>query len=116
MGASTIAQMRVGQKSGYLHPQLETMPRELLAQLQLKRLQATLRSAYGSVPLHRQRLDALGIAPQDIRCLDDLTQLPFTVKTDLRDHYPFGMFTRPVDQLARLHASSGTTGKPTVVG
>ena len=54
--------------------------------------------------------------PQDIRTLDDLAQLPFTVKTDLRDHYPFGMFARPVDQLARLHASSGTTGKPTVVG
>ncbi len=116
MGASTSAEMRLGQSSGYLHPQLETMPRELLAQLQLERLQATVRSAYESVPLHRQRLDARGIAPQDIRSLDDLTQLPFTVKTDLRDHYPFGMFTRPVEQLARLHASSGTTGKPTVVG
>ncbi|MEO8542599.1 MAG: phenylacetate--CoA ligase [Burkholderiaceae bacterium] len=92
------------------------MPREQLAQLQLERLQATVRSAYESVPLHRKRLDALGITPQDIRTLDDLARLPFSVKTDLRDHYPFGMFTRPVDQLARLHASSGTTGKPTVVG
>ncbi len=116
MGASTSAEMRLAQGSGYLHPQQETMPRELLAQLQLERLQTTVRNAYDNVPLHRKRLDALGIAPQDIRKLDDLTQLPFTVKTDLRDHYPFGMFTRPVEQLARLHASSGTTGKPTVVG
>ncbi len=116
MGASTSAEMRLGKSTEYLHPTQETMPRELLAQLQLERLQATLRSAYDTVPLHRQRLDARGIAPQDIRSLDDLTQLPFTVKTDLRDNYPFGMFTRPVEQLARLHASSGTTGKPTVVG
>ena len=116
MGASTSAEMRVGQRSGYLHPKQETLPRELLAQLQLQRLQNTVRSAYDTVPLHRQRFDALGITPQDIRSLDDLARLPFTVKTDLRDHYPFGMFTRPVEQLARLHASSGTTGKPTVVG
>ncbi|MEO7938667.1 MAG: phenylacetate--CoA ligase [Burkholderiaceae bacterium] len=108
--------MRLDKTTEYLHPQQETMPRELLALLQLDRLQTTLRDAYDKVPLHRQRLDARGIAPQDIRTLDDLTQLPFTVKSDLRDNYPFGMFARPVEQLARLHASSGTTGKPTVVG
>ena len=68
------------------------------------------------MPLHRARLDAAGVEPDDIRTLDDLQRLPFTVKTDLRDHYPFGMFARPAPQLARLHASSGTTGKPTVVG
>ena len=100
MGASTSAEMRVGQRSGYLHPEQETLPRELLAQLQLQRLQNTVRSAYDTVPLHRQRFDALGITPQDIRSLDDLDRLPFTVKTDLRDHYPFGMFTRPIEQLA----------------
>jgi phenylacetate-CoA ligase len=92
------------------------MPREQLAKLQLERLRATLTNAYTNVPLHRKRLDAAGAKPDDIRSLDDLRRLPFTVKSDLRDHYPFGLFARPCDQLARLHASSGTTGKPTVVG
>ena len=97
-------------------PGLETMPREQLAALQLARLQATVQDAYDNVPLHRRRLDAAGVKPQDIRSLADVCRLPFTLKTDLRDHYPFGMFARPVATLARLHASSGTTGKPTVVG
>ncbi|MCP5263973.1 MAG: phenylacetate--CoA ligase [Rhodoferax sp.] len=108
--------MGIAPTRSYLDPEHETMPRERLAQLQLERLQATVRSAYDTVPLHRARFDARGITPHDIRSLDDLAQLPFTVKSDLRDHYPFGMFTQPVEQLARLHASSGTTGKPTVVG
>ncbi len=116
MGASINTEMDIDHGCSYLDERHETMPRELLAQLQLERLQATVRSAYHTVPLHRARFDALGLVPQDIQSLDDLARLPFTVKTDLRDHYPFGMFTRPVDQLARLHASSGTTGKPTVVG
>jgi phenylacetate-CoA ligase len=68
------------------------------------------------VPFHRARLDAAFIEPNDLRSLDDIRRLPFTVKTDLRDHYPFGLFARPRESLARLHASSGTTGKPTVVG
>jgi phenylacetate-CoA ligase len=101
---------------GFLHAAQETMPRERLAQLQLERLRATLRNASDNVPVVRQRLQAKGVQPADIRSLDDVGQLPFTVKTDLRDHYPFGLFARPVEQLARLHASSGTTGKPTVVG
>ena len=92
------------------------MPREKLAALQLDRLRTTLRNAYDHVPLQRQRLDAVGFMPGDMRTLADVAQLPFTLKSDLRDHYPFGMFARPVTQLARLHASSGTTGKPTVVG
>jgi len=100
----------------YLHPEFETMPREALAKLQLERLRETVHNAYEHVPMHRQRLDAAGLHPDDIRGLADLQQLPFTVKTDLRDHYPFGLFARPVEELARLHASSGTTGKPTVVG
>ncbi len=99
-----------------LHPDLECMPREHLAELQLTRLKATLKNAYAHVPLHRQRLDALGMRPDDLRSLTDLQQLPFTLKSDLRDHYPFGLFARPVQELTRLHASSGTTGKPTVVG
>ena len=74
----------------------ETMPRERLAQLQLERLQATVTNAYDHVPLHRQRLQASGVRPADIRSLDDLALLPFTVKTDLRDQYPFGLFARPL--------------------
>ena len=97
-------------------PKAETMPRELLAALQLRRLRATLRNAYQNVPLQRSRMQESGIEPGDIRSVSDLAQLRFTSKADLRDHYPFGLFARPRDQLVRLHASSGTTGKPTVVG
>jgi phenylacetate-CoA ligase len=100
-----------------LHPELETMPREQLEALQLRRLQVSLRNAWEHVPWQRGRLRAAGLAqPQDLKNLADLQRLPFTVKQDLRDHFPFGLFARPVAALARLHASSGTTGKPTVVG
>ena len=115
MGAITMAEVGVGTPK-YLHAPLETMPRERLAALQLARLKATVAEAYSRVPLHRARLDALGVDPAAIESLDDVRRLPFTVKADLRDHYPFGMFARPTAALARLHASSGTTGKPTVVG
>ena len=94
----------------------ETMPREDLARLQLRRLKSTLRNAFDHVPLHRRRMQSVGFEPGDLKRLDDLARLPFTVKTDLRDHYPFGLFARPRAELMRLHASSGTTGKPTVVG
>jgi len=94
----------------------ESMPRGKLAALQLTRLRATLKNAHDNVPLHRRRMREAGIEPGDVRRLEDLARLPFTVKTDLRDHYPFGLFARPRKNLARLHASSGTTGKPTVVG
>ncbi len=100
-----------------LHPEVETMPRERLAALQLKRLRDTVGRLWHQSPWQRQRLQHAGLeSPHDLQDLDDLRRLPFMVKTDLRDHYPFGLFTQPVDQLARLHASSGTTGKPTVVG
>jgi len=97
-------------------PAAETMPRAKIAALQLKRLRQTVKNAYDNVPLHRKRMRKLRMEPGDIKSLDDLTRLPFTVKGDLRDHYPFGMFARPRAKIARLHASSGTTGKPTVVG
>ena len=113
MGMNAMAELGIGT---YYDAAAETMPREQLAALQLERLQATLRNAWDHVPLHRQRLTGVGMAPQDLRSLDDVRHLPFTVKTDLRDHYPFGLFARPLNELARLHASSGTTGKPTVVG
>jgi len=97
-------------------PMLERMPREQLAELQLKRLKWTLRHAYDNVAHYRQAFDAAGVKPEDLRDLSDLARFPFTVKTDLRDNYPFGLFAVPREQLVRLHASSGTTGKPTVVG
>jgi phenylacetate-CoA ligase len=100
----------------YFERALETLPREKLARLQLQRLRATLKNAYDNVPLQRARLDALRIRPRDIRTLADVQRLPFTTKSDLRDTYPYGLFARPRERLARLHASSGTTGKPTVVG
>ncbi len=119
MGAMTSPEVGIGTQPGarfFFQRAQETMPRERLAELQLKRLRATVRNAYDNVPLHRKRLDEAGVAPDAIESLDDIIRLPFTLKTDLRDHYPFGMFARPLAALARLHASSGTTGKPTVVG
>jgi phenylacetate-CoA ligase len=83
---------------------------------QLERLQWTLRHAYANVPLYRRAFDAAGVHPDDCRELADLRTFPTTTKHDLRDNYPFGMFAVPQDRLRRLHASSGTTGKPTVVG
>jgi phenylacetate-CoA ligase len=119
MGA--ISKAEIGQagavsERSFLHPAVETMPRDKLLKLQLERLQATIANAYANVSLTRERMDKIGAKPEDVRSLDDLARLSFTVKTDLRDQYPFGLFARPQDQLVRLHASSGTTGKPTVVG
>ena len=92
------------------------MPREQLAELQLERLRATLSNAYDQRAAVHQRLDAAACGRTTSAAWTTSRSLPFTVKTDLRDHYPFGLFARPREQLARLHASSGTTGKPTVVG
>jgi phenylacetate-CoA ligase len=100
----------------YFERRVETMSRDELQRLQLRRLRAMLKNAYENVALHRRRMSAARVKPRDLRALEDLQHLPFTVKTDLRDQYPFGMFARPREMLVRLHASSGTTGKPTVVG
>ncbi len=94
----------------------ETMPREALESIQLRRLQATLERAYATVPFYRERLQAAGITPANIKTLEDLQAIPFTTKQDLRDNYPFGMFAVPMTNVVRIHASSGTTGQPTVVG
>ena len=94
----------------------ETMPREELERLQLRRLKTSLKNAYDNVAFHRRRMKAQGFEPGDLRRLEDLSALQFTLKADLRDHYPFGLFARPRSEIMRLHASSGTTGKPTVVG
>ncbi len=94
----------------------DTLPRQDLERLQLDRLRATLRRVTESVPFYREKLRAAGIAADDIRSLEDVRRLPFTTKQDLRDHYPFGLFAVPMADVARIHASSGTTGKMTVVG
>jgi phenylacetate-CoA ligase len=99
---------------GSLEP-IETAPQEQLAALQLERLRQTVALAYENVPFYRLRLDEAGIRPGDIRDLADIVKLPFTTKDDLRQQYPLGMLAVPREQLMRLHASSGTTGRPTVV-
>ncbi len=96
--------------------EIETMPREALEALQLKRLQNMVERVYNLVPFYKKQLEEQNVKPEDIKSLDDLKRLPFTSKQDLRDNYPFGMFTLPMEQIVRVHASSGTTGKPTVVG
>jgi phenylacetate-CoA ligase len=96
--------------------EFETMPREGLEAIQLRRLQATVARVYHTVPFYRRRFEEAGVSPDSIRSLADLRRLPFTTKADLRDNYPFGMFAVPMDTVTRIHASSGTTGKPTVVG
>ena len=100
---------------GELDP-IERASRDEIAALQLKRLQATLKNAYDNVPHYRKAFDAKGVQPGDLKSLEDLAKFPFTTKKDLRDNYPFGMFAVPREHVVRVHASSGTTGKPTVVG
>ena len=94
----------------------ETLPREELEKLQLERLQETVNRVYEKVPAYRKKMDDKGIKPEDIKTLADLSKLPFVTKQDMRDNYPFGLFAVDKDSLVRIHASSGTTGKPTVVG
>jgi len=95
---------------------IETASRDEVSALQLQRLKKTLQHAYANVPHYKQSFDAKGVHPEDLKSLADLAKFPFTVKKDLRDNYPFGLFAVPREQVVRLHASSGTTGKPTVVG
>ncbi len=96
--------------------EFETLPREALEALQLKRLRATVERVYATVPFYKKKFDEMGIKPSHIKTLKDLQILPFTVKNDLRDNYPFGLFSVPMEQVVRVHASSGTTGKNIVVG
>lgn len=94
----------------------ETLPREALEALQLKRLKAQVERVHATVPYYRKKMEEAGVTPGDIKQLSDIKRLPFTTKEDLRKNYPFGLFTVPLDRVVRIHASSGTTGKPTVVG
>ena len=94
----------------------ETLPREEIEKIQLERLKETVSRVYERVPAYRKKMDDAGIKPEDVKSLKDLSRLPFVTKQDMRDNYPFGLFAVPKEQLVRIHASSGTTGKPTVVG
>ena len=98
------------------NPKAETMPVDMLRQLQGKRLADTARHVYNHVPFYKKSFDDAGISPADIQTIEDLEKLPFTVKQDMRDNYPYGLFAVPMDEIVRIHASSGTTGKQTVVG
>ncbi|MBP5630587.1 MAG: phenylacetate--CoA ligase [Bacteroidaceae bacterium] len=96
------------------NPQMECMSREDMRKLQSERLVATVKRCYETVPFYKRKMDELGVKPEDIKSIDDVTKLPFTTKYDLRDEYPFGLQAVPMDQIRRIHASSGTTGKPVV--
>lgn len=103
-------------KQNYYEPDIECAPREVLSWIQTRKLIKMVESCYNNVPLYKKRFDEIGLLPEDIKSIEDLKKLPFTYKDDLRDNYPFGLFAVPKDQLVRIHASSGTTGKQTVVG
>src|SRR5438309_9913004 len=105
-----------GQVNAFPLEPIEKAPLADLKKLQLERLRWTLQHAYDHVPHYRRKFDAAGVKPEDCRSLSDLAKFPFTTKADLRETYPFGMFALPMDRIVRIHASSGTTGKPTVVG
>ena len=98
------------------YSEAETASREQLREKQSERLIATVKRCYENVPFYKAKFDEIGLKPEDIKSIDDITKIPFTVKQDLRDNYPFGLFAVPKEQLTRIHASSGTTGKQTVVG
>lgn len=100
----------------YYQPELETMSREELEKLQLNRLKDLVKRVYEKIPFYKESFDAAGVKPEDIRSLNDITKLPFTIKQDLRDAYPFKMFAVPQSEVVRIHCSSGTTGTATVVG
>ncbi len=99
----------------YWNEKAETMPREELEKLQGQKLRKLCKYVYDRVEFYKKKFDELGIKPDDIKSAEDITKLPLTFKTDLRDHYPFGMNAVPLEEIVRIHASSGTTGKPTVV-
>lgn len=100
----------------YYTPDIECASRDYLHAVQSERLITLVNRAYNNVPFYKQKFDEMGLKPSDIHSIDDVSKLPFTVKTDLRDNYPFGLFAVPSEELVRIHASSGTTGKQTVVG
>lgn len=105
-----------GRRTMFFQKDLETMPRKQLEELQLERLKWVVDYCYRNVPFYQKRLDECGVTADKIKQLSDVQYIPFTTKEDIRDNYPFGLFAQPMKNIARIHASSGTTGKPTVVG
>ena len=105
-----------GRRTMFFQKDLETMPRKQLEELQLERLKWVVDYCYRNVPFNQKRLDECGVTADKIKQLSDVQYIPFTTKEDIRDNYPFGLFAQPMKNIARIHASSGTTGKPTVVG
>lgn len=99
----------------YFQPEIECASRETLREIQSKRLADMVKRCYENVPFYKKKFDAIGLKPEDVKSIDDIVKLPFTEKQDLRDTYPFGLVAVPRGELARIHASSGTTGKQTVV-
>jgi phenylacetate-CoA ligase len=102
--------------ASFWNKEMETLSRDELRKIQGERLKATIKRVYANVPYYAEKMKAAGITPDDINTADDLSKLPFTYKADLRENYPFGTFAVPLEQVVRVHASSGTTGKQTVVG
>jgi len=103
-------------ENNYYQPEIECADRETIRKIQSERLVSMVKRCYENVPFYTRKFDEMGIKPDDIKSIDDLSKLPFTYKTDLRDNYPFGLFAVPKEDIVRIHASSGTTGKQTVVG
>ena len=106
----------IGESVFFWQKEFETMPLDEMRALQIRRLNDTVERAYNCVPVYKKKFDELKVLPSDIKSLDDIKKLPFTTKSDLRDNYPYGMFSVPLSDITRIHSSSGTTGKPTVVG
>lgn len=104
------------EKQNYFQPEIECSDREELRKIQSERLCKMVKNCYEHVPFYKKKFDEVGLKPEDIKSIDDVSKLPFTEKSDLRDNYPFGLFAVPREELVRIHASSGTTGKQTVVG
>lgn len=100
----------------FFQKEFETMSRKQIEEIQLERLKYTVNYCYTHVPFYKKKMDAAGVSPDQIKTLDDIRRIPPTTKADLRDNYPFGLFAVPMKDIVRIHASSGTTGKPTVVG
>ena len=100
----------------FFQPSIETLPIAQLRELQNERLRNLVKYVYSKIPFYKEKFDEADLNPSSIRSVDDLRKIPFTFKSDLRDHYPFGLFAVSQDNVARIHCSSGTTGKPTVVG
>ncbi|NOZ76693.1 MAG: phenylacetate--CoA ligase, partial [Euryarchaeota archaeon] len=99
----------------FFEKEIETMSLKRLKRLQEERLAEVVQYCYENIPMYRKRFDEAGLKPEDIKTLEDLPKIPFTVKDDLRDHYPYGILARPLSHIVRFHSSSGTTGIPTVV-